>query len=228
MSDAMTDLRNWTPRPAPELQSAQGRFVRIDPVRWPDDAGDLFAAVGGRENAGLWRYIPIGPFWDAAVMSETLAGVAREDFWKTHVIRDVRTGAVLGMASYMRIRPEAGSVEIGCIVYSKALQRTPAATEAMYLMGRYVFALGYRRYEWKCNNANTASKRAAERLGFVFEGVFRQDMVMKGENRDTAWFSIIDTEWPKTKAAFEAWLAPENFDADGAQRVSLANIRAAT
>ena len=223
----MTDLRNWTPRPAPELQSAQGRFVRIDPVRWTDDAGDLFAAIGGRENAGLWRYIPIGPFGDAAVMSETLAGVAREDFWKTHVIRDVRTGAVLGMASYMRIRPEAGSVEIGCIVYSKALQRTPAATEAMYLMARHVFELGYRRYEWKCNNANSASKRAAERLGFVFEGVFRQDMVMKGENRDTAWFSIIDTEWPKTKAAFEAWLAPENFDADGAQRASLANIRAA-
>ena len=222
----MTDLQNWTSRPAPELKAAQGRFVRIDPVRFPADAGDLFAVVGGRENADLWRYIPIGPFDDAETMRDTLAAVAREDVWKTHLIRDARSGAVLGMASYMRIRPEAGSVEVGCIVYSKALQRTPAATEAMYLMARHVFDdLGYRRYEWKCNNANDASKRAAERLGFVFEGVFRQDMVMKGENRDTAWFSIIDGEWPRVKAAFEAWLDPSNFDAEGVQRRSLGDIR---
>lgn len=222
----MTHLQNWTPRHVPELKSAQGRFVRIDPVRFPDDAGDLFAVVGGRENADLWRYIPIGPFDDAETMGETLAVVAQEDFWKTHLVRDVRSDAVLGMASYMRIRPGAGSVEIGCIVYSKALQRTPAATEAMYLMARHVFDdLGYRRYEWKCNDANKASKRAAERLGFVFEGVFRQDMVMKGENRDTAWFSVIDGEWPRVKAAFEAWLDPSNFDAEGVQRRSLADIR---
>ena len=222
----MTDLLNWTPRPVPDLKSAQGRFVRIDPVRFPEDAGDLFAVIGGRENDVLWRYIPIGPFDSADAMSETLAAVAREDFWKIHLIRDRHSGAVLGMASYMRIRPEAGSVEVGYIVYSKTLQRTPAATEAMYLMTRHAFELGYRRYEWKCNNANEPSKRAAVRLGFVLEGIFRQDMVLKGENRDTAWFSIIDKEWPKAKAAFEAWLEPENFRPDGAQRRALADIRA--
>ncbi|VAW07153.1 Acetyltransferase, GNAT family, partial [hydrothermal vent metagenome] len=140
--------------------------------------------------------------------------------------RAVDTGAVLGMASYMRIRPEAGSVEIGCIVFSGALQKTPAATEAMYLMARHIFDdLGYRRYEWKCNDENAASKSAAERLGFQFEGVFRQDMVVKGENRDTAWFSVLDSEWPEVKAGLNAWLAPENFDADGRQRRSLRQCR---
>ena len=222
----MTDLQNWTPRPVPDLKSTQGRFVRIDPARFPEDAGELFAVLGGPQNDALWRHIPIGPFDSAEAMSETLAVVALEDFWKTHLIRDRHSGAVLGTASYMRIRPEAGSVEVGCIVYSKALQRTPAATEAMYLMARHAFELGYRRYEWKCDNANEASKRAAVRLGFAFEGVFRQDMVMKGENRDTAWFSIIDKDWPKAKAAFEAWLAPENFGSDGAQRRGLADMRA--
>ena len=136
---------------------------------------------------------------------------------------------MLGMASYMRIRPEHGSAEVGFVCFSKAMQRTPAATEAMYLMARHLFDdLGYRRYEWKCDNANEKSRRAAERLGFAFEGVFRQDMVMKGRNRDTAWYSMLDTEWPAAKAAFEAWLAPENFDGEGRQRNKLADIRPIT
>ena len=221
----MRNLETWAGCSAPALPPVEGRYARIEPVRWPDDAPRLFAAVGGAEKAGLWRHIPIGPFDDETALQTTLQTVAEEDNWRTHVIRAFDGGA-LGTASYMRIRPEHGSVEVGCIVLSEALQRTRAASEAMYLMARHVFDdLGYRRYEWKCNDANAASKRAAERFGFAFEGVFRQDMVMKGGNRDTAWFSILDSEWPRVKAAFEAWLDPENFDRGGVQRRSLAEIR---
>ncbi len=130
-------------------------------------------------------------------------------------------GAAAGYASFMRMDPANGVIEVGNILLSPALQRTTAATEAMYLMARHVFDLGYRRYEWKCNAANLPSRRAAERLGFTFEGIFRQHMVIKGRNRDTAWFSMLDHEWPDRKAAFEAWLDPANFDADGRQRTAL-------
>lgn len=220
-------LEDWTFRDAPGFECAEGRFVSLNPVNWEADGAALFAVTGGAENADLWRYIPIGPFDDADAMSATFRFVAGQQNWVTYVIRSL-DGAVLGMASYMRNRPEHGSTEVGCIVFSKKLQRTLAATEAMYLMARHVFDdLGYRRYEWKCNDANDASKRAALRLGFVPEGVFRQDMVMKCENRDTAWFSMLDKEWPRAKAAFEAWLDPANFDTEGVQRRSLAEIREA-
>jgi RimJ/RimL family protein N-acetyltransferase len=146
--------------------------------------------------------------------------------WQTHVFRACHTGEMLGMSSYMRIRPEVGSAEVGCVMFSKALQRTPAATEAMFSMARHLFDdLGYRRYEWKCDNDNAASRRAADRLGFVPEGVFRQDLVVKGRNRDTAWFSMLDGEWPRIRSAFEQWLAPENFDSAGQQRRRLREIR---
>ncbi len=224
----MNDLRNWTPRRTPGADGAAGRLVRLDMARWPEDAAALFPVLGGPENAELWRYIYIGPMENPNALAAVMTQMRETEGWRTQVLRDRETGAALGMASYMRNRPAHGSTEVGCIVFSRALQRTRAATEAMYLMARHVFDdLGYRRYEWKCHDANDASKRAAERLGFQFEGVFRQDMVMKGENRDTAWFSIIDAEWPRVKAAFEAWLDPGNFDADGRQRRSLAEIRAA-
>jgi RimJ/RimL family protein N-acetyltransferase len=152
--------------------------------------------------------------------------MSEEHAWQPMIFRGRDSNKVLGTASYMRIRPEAGSAEVGCVVFSKALQRTPAATEAMFLMARHVFDdLGYRRYEWKCDNENAASKNAASRFGFSAEGVFRQDMVVKGKNRDTAWYSIIDDEWPTTRSAFEGWLAPENFDSSGLQRRSLREIR---
>ncbi len=221
------DLNNWGGRPAPHMDSVEGRFCRIDAARFADDGAGLFSVLGGAENDDLWRHIPFGPFETAEALGAGMGFVAETHNWRSYVIRDIATTAPLGMASYMRIRPEAGSAEIGCIVLSKKLQRTPAATEAMYLFAKHIFDdLGYRRYEWKCNNKNEASKRAALRLGFAFEGVFRQDMVVKGENRDTAWFSIIDTEWPRAKSAFENWLAPDNFDADGRQRRSLADFRA--
>ena len=220
------DLSNWQWRPAPALQSVAGNYVRLEPAIFPDAAEELFPVLGGAGNDDLWTYIPVGPFESAEQFGGVMQLVSAQGGWKTQLFRDVKSGAALGMASYMRIRPEAGSAEVGCVVFSKKLQRTPAASEAMYLMARYLFEdLGYRRYEWKCNNANEASKRAAIRLGFTFEGVFRQDMVLKGGNRDTAWYSIIDGEWPKVQAAFEAWLSPDNFDSDGQQRRSLKEFR---
>lgn len=179
-------------------------------------------AIG--RDADLWRHIPIGPFDTAEALAAAFDFAGAALGWRTHVLFVGDRPA--GMASYMRLRPEHGSAEVGCIVYGRPLQKTPAATEAMFIMARHLFDdLGYRRYEWKCDNANAASKRAAERLGFTFEGVFRNDMVMKGRSRDTAWFSITDAEWPRVKAALEAWLAPGNFDAEGRQRRALADFR---
>lgn len=218
---------NWTARPAPALSKTSGRYVSVEPAAFPEAADILFPALGGAHNGDLWTYIPIGPFASAKEFGEAMRRAGDSGGWMTHLFRDAATAAPLGMASYMRIRPEAGSAEVGCVIFSKALQRTPAATEAMYLMARHVFDdLGYRRYEWKCNDANAASKRAAARLGFTFEGVFRQDQVVKGANRDTAWFSLLDREWPAAKGAFERWLAPENFDANGRQRKRLEEFRA--
>ncbi|WDI32444.1 GNAT family protein [Hyphococcus flavus] len=222
------DLSNWQWRAPPDLKPTAGRYVKTEPAQFPDAATELFPVLCSEGDADLWTYIPLGPFETAESFGETMRFVTGQQNWQTHMFRDAATNAPLGMASYMRIRPEAGSVEVGCIVLSKKLQRTAAATEAMYLMARHVFDdLGYRRYEWKCNNDNAASRRAALRLGFTFEGVFRQDMVMKGRNRDTAWYSMLDSEWPAVKAAFESWLASDNFDGGGQQRRSLADIRAA-
>ena len=224
--DCMNSELNWSMRPPPELPVLKGRWVAIEPANFPDAAEALFPLLGGPANADLWTYIPIGPFEQPGQLAAVMQLMHAREGWQTYLFRDAATGEPLGMASYMRIRPAAGSAEVGCVVFSKKLQRTPAATEAMYLMARHIFDdLGYRRYEWKCNNANAASKQAAIRLGFSFEGVFRQDMVMKGKNRDTAWYSIIDGEWPQVKAGFEAWLAPENFDDQGAQRRALKEIR---
>jgi RimJ/RimL family protein N-acetyltransferase len=222
----LNSLVQWLGCAPPGLASVHGAFVQIDVFSPEQDRDGLFAAIGGAGNDALWRYIPFGPCASADELAGAIIFVADAQNWQTHIIRAADTGEVLGMASYMRIRPEAGSAEIGCIVFSKQLQRMPAASEAMFFMARHIFDdLGYRRYEWKCNDENTASKSAAERLGFQFEGVFRQDMVVKGENRDTAWFSILDSEWPRIKAGFEAWLSPENFDDDGSQRRSLRQCR---
>jgi RimJ/RimL family protein N-acetyltransferase len=144
-----------------------------------------------------------------------------------HAIVDPAAGSATGVASYLRIDPNHGSIEVGGINYSPLLQRKPAATEAMYLMMKRAFELGYRRYEWKCDALNAASRLAAERFGFTYEGIFRQHMILKGRNRDTAWFSMIDSEWPRVSAAFEQWLAPTNFDGEGRQKRRLAEIRSA-
>jgi RimJ/RimL family protein N-acetyltransferase len=217
---------DWKPRDAPDFPPASGHFVRVDPLRADRDAEELFGAIAGSENQELWRYIPFGPPESPESLMATLAYGAESQGWQTLVLRGSDSGEMLGMASYMRVRKEAGSAEVGCVVYSKALKRTPAATEAMFFMARHLFDdLGYRRFEWKCDNENAASKSAARRLGFCAEGVFRQDMVVRGQNRDTAWFSMIDSEWPQIRSAFEEWLAESNFDDTGQQRRPLAEFR---
>jgi RimJ/RimL family protein N-acetyltransferase len=196
-----------------------GRFCRIEPLDPERHAASLFDAYREDREGRMWTYLSAGPFDSLDAFKASLASGFMGDDPLCHAILDLRTARAVGTASYLRIDPRAGSIEVGSLTYSPRLQRSPVATEAMYLMMRRVFEeLGYRRYEWKCNALNAASRRAAERLGFTYEGTFRQATVIKRRNRDTAWFSILDGEWPALKQGFEAWLDPENFDADGRQR----------
>jgi len=226
----MTDLSAWTKRPPPGLAALSGERVRLEPLDWGAHATGLFSAVGGTDNAGIWEWMPVGPFLEPDALNAMLADNREREGWKTMVIRRRTDGEVgseiLGMATYMRIREAHGSAEIGCVAFGPKLKRTPEATEAFALMAAHVFDdLGYRRYEWKCNFDNLASKRAAERFGFTFEGVFRNDMVAKGRSRNTAWYSITDAEWPPLKAALGQWLAPGNFGPDGGQMRTLESFR---
>lgn len=219
------DLSNWTPRPTPGLSPLEGQRVRLEPLDAVAHAAGLFDAVGGEPNAALWDWMPVGPFPTPASLIDFLITQHDAERWRSLVIRHAASNDILGMASYMGIREAQGSAEIGCVAFGPRLKRTPEATEALALMAAHVFDLGYRRYEWKCNDANAASKRAAERFGFTFEGVFRNDMVMKGRSRDTTWYSITDAEWPRLHAALGQWLAPANFAADGAQKRTLESLR---
>ena len=223
------NLETWQARPRCGLSALAGYYCRLEPLDWHQHGAGLFKAIGGTENTDLWRYMPVGPFLDASGLEAMLQTVSTPAHgWQTMVIFDDRTNTILGMASYMRIREDHGSAEVGCVAFGPKLQRTSIATEAIYLMAKHLFDdLGYRRFEWKCNEANAASKRAAIRFGFCFEGIFRNDMVMKGANRDTAWYSMIDAEWPTIKAAFKAWLDAGNFDKEGRQKARLEDYRAA-
>jgi RimJ/RimL family protein N-acetyltransferase len=208
----------------PDRTSIEGETVRLEPVDPRHHAEQLFQASDGALE--LWSYLAYGPFESQALFTEWLAQREASKDPIFYAVIDRAAGAARGMTSYMRIEPEHRVIEIGHIWFAPVLQRTRQATEAIYLMARHAFDdLGYRRLEWKCNALNAASSRAAERFGFTFEGIFRQHMIVKGENRDTAWFSIIDGEWPVRRAAFEAWLSPENFDSSGRQRRSLSQIR---
>jgi RimJ/RimL family protein N-acetyltransferase len=222
----MTDLAAFTPRPTPGLTPLQGRRVRLEPFDPARHADGLFTAIGGEANASLWEWMPVGPFLTADALTAFLTSMRdNSERWRTMVIRSEATSGILGSCTYMRIREAHGSAEIGCVAFGPNLRRTPEATEALYLMAAHVFGLGYRRYEWKCNNENLASKRAAERFGFVFEGIFRNDMVTKGRSRDTAWYSITGAEWPRLDEALSRWLAPGNFAPDGAQLRTLESFR---
>lgn len=222
----MNALATWTRRPTPGLVPLAGRLVRLEPFDAAAHGAGLFAAVGGEANADIWEWMPVGPFPTHEALFGFLTAQMAQDGWRTMVIRATATGDVLGMCTYMRIREAHGSAEIGCVAFGPRLKRTAEATEALYLMAAHVFGLGYRRYEWKCNNDNLASKRAAERFGFVFEGIFRNDMVTKGRSRDTAWYSITDADWPGIASALSSWLASSNFAAeDGAQRRTLESFR---
>lgn len=203
-------------RPGPVVLS--GRFGRVEKLQ-AAHAADLWRGVAGHD--ALWTYMGYGPFAQADAFAAWVPERAALADPYAYAIIDAQERAV-GIATLMEIRPAMRVIEVGHIVYTPALQRTPLATEAQYLLARYVFeTLGYRRYEWKCNALNAPSRHAAERYGFRFEGVFRQHMIVKGRNRDTAWYSLLDAEWPARKRAFERWLAPENFDAAGQQRSRL-------
>ena len=223
MPELGTELPDWTPPPWPGPMALEGRYARLEPLA-PGHAAALHAA--NRADDAIWDYLPYGPFASEpayAAWVERMAGKADPLFF---AVIDRERGAPGGVASLLRIAPEAGSIEVGHICYAPALQRTRAASEAIFLFADWVFREGYRRFEWKCNALNRASRRAAERFGFSFEGVFRNHMVVKGRNRDTAWFAMTDDDWTGLKPAWEAWLDPANFDADGRQRRRLGELTA--
>ena len=214
-----------SPATRPGRTTLQGRLVTLVPLD-PVAHGDaLFEATRGEAGDRLWLYLFEGPFPDRADFDAHLRRMAASEDPLFLAITDRASGQSVGYASYMRIEPAHRVIEVGSILYTPRLQRTPHATEAMYLMARHVFEdLGYRRYEWKCNALNAPSRKAAFRFGFTFEGIFRQHMIVKGRNRDTAWFSMLDSEWPARKANFERWLDPSNFGPDGRQKTSLAAL----
>ena len=217
-------LPDWTPRSLPPTTAMYGRYCRVEPIR-PAHAEQLFDANGDDKDGRNFTYLFVDP---PAGIDEYRAWVEKMSVSKDpmmHAIINLDSGEAVGVGSFMRIDPNFGVIEIGNINFSPRLQRTRAATEAMFLMMRRAFdELGYRRYEWKCDSLNAPSRAAAARYGFTFEGVFRQAVVYKNRSRDTAWFSIIDSEWPQVKSAFEHWLDPENFDAQGQQRESLGTL----
>jgi RimJ/RimL family protein N-acetyltransferase len=208
-----------SPAKLPQRKRLDGQFATVVPLDPASHAQALWEGIKGEENEGLWAYLPSGPFTERRDFDAYLMARATAEDSLSFAILDNVSARAAGLAALMRIEPGHRCIEVGNILYTPALQRTRAATEAMYLMARHVFEeLGYRRYEWKCNALNEASRRAALRLGFSFEGVFRQHMIVKGRNRDTAWFSMLDCEWPVRKAGFERWLDASNFDAAGRQR----------
>jgi RimJ/RimL family protein N-acetyltransferase len=215
----------WTARPRPPRTPMIGRHARVEPLDPDRHAADLHAANLTDKESRIWTYLAYGPFAELEDYRAWMKSTALGEDPLFHAVVDLATGRAAGVASYLRIDPPVGVIEVGHINYSPLLQKTRAATEAMYLMMARVFdELGYRRYEWKCDALNGPSRAAAERLGFTYEGIFRQATIYKGRNRDTAWYSITDREWPTVKRAFERWLDPANFDADGRQRQSLSAL----
>jgi RimJ/RimL family protein N-acetyltransferase len=219
-------LSGWTPPRRPARISLVGQQCRLEPVTSDRHAAQLFAAFDEVPNDSLWTYLPYGPFANLAEYSTWVDRAASGDDPLFFAVVDCQSDQALGIASYLRVDPANGSVEVGHIAYSPRLRQTRAATEAMFLLMRNAFALGYRRYEWKCDSLNARSRAAALRLGFSFEGIFRQATIYKGRNRDTAWYAAIDAEWPALRQAFETWLADDNFDHRGMQRTRLSDLTA--
>ena len=216
----------WTPPPRPARDAMSGAYCRLEPLDAARHAADLFEANRRDADGRMWTYLAYGPFDTLDAYRSWAERMAASDDPLFFAVVDTASGRAAGVASYLRIDPPNGAIEVGHIAYSPALQRTRASTEAMYLMMRRAFTLGYRRYEWKCDALNASSRAAAERLGFSFEGIFRQATVYKGRNRDTAWYAAIDRDWPRLERVFTRWLEPENFDDDGRQRARLEDLRA--
>jgi RimJ/RimL family protein N-acetyltransferase len=221
------DLKNWQPRPRPERKVLEGRYIRLEPLSADQHGDGLFEASSVADADRRFRYLFDYPPETRADFQPWLDKAEASEDPLFFAVIDKASGKVAGRQTLMRIDPAFGVIEIGNIYWGPLISQKPAATEAQFLFAKYAFDLGYRRYEWKCNNANEPSKRAAERFGFQFEGVFRQHLVVKGENRDTAWYSIIDKEWPLVRRAYDEWLDPSNFDAEGGQKRRLEDIRAA-
>jgi RimJ/RimL family protein N-acetyltransferase len=213
----------WSPPPVPDAVTVlDGAYCRLEPLTAERHAALLFRTFDGHDH--VWDYMPYGPFSSSAQYHRWVRDTESDPSVQFYAILNTDSGAFEGVASFLRINPQSGSIEVGHINFSPALQRTRAGTEAIYNMMLWAFDAGYRRFEWKCDALNYRSRRAAQRLGFSFEGVFRQATVVKGRNRDTAWFAMIDREWPALKEAFGAWLSPSNFDQCGTQIESLADL----
>jgi RimJ/RimL family protein N-acetyltransferase len=216
---------DWQAPPIPTDEVMHGHYCRLEPLDVTKHAEQLFAANALDVPGTNWTYLPYGPFESFEDYRAWLDQQTRSSDPLFFAIVDRASNEATGLASYLRITPTSGSIEVGHLHFSPKLQRTVAATEAMYMMMRRAFELGYRRYEWKCNALNEPSCQAALRLGLSFEGIFRQATVSKGRNRDTAWYAAIDKDWPTLRCSFEQWLSPSNFDAQGNQRVSLSSLR---
>jgi RimJ/RimL family protein N-acetyltransferase len=214
-------LEGWTPPSWPPRDPMEGHFCRVEALDRDQHTADLFDANAQDTEHRIWTYLPYGPFDNLADYTTWMRETCLASDPMFHAIIDIKTAKAVGVASYLRIDPANGSIEVGHINFSPRLQRTPAATEAMYLMMKRAFELGYRRYEWKCDALNASSRAAAQRLGLSFEGVFRQATTYKGRNRDTAWYAAIDQEWPDLDNAFSRWLDPANFNKNGKQRTRL-------
>lgn len=218
----------WTARPRPPRTAMTGQRCRVEAIDPDRHAAALHEANSRDAEGRIWTYLPYGPFETLERYRDWLVASCLGDDPLFHAIIDTATGKAVGIASYLRIDPAGGAIEVGHINYAPPLQKTVAATEAMYLMMARAFdELGYRRYEWKCDALNAPSRAAAERLGFRYEGLFRQATIYKARNRDTAWYAITDREWPGVKAGFQAWLAPGNFDGAGRQRARLSDLMTA-
>lgn len=218
-------LAHWTPRAQPPRTALTGRYCRVEPVDVERHAHDLYEAYRSAPDGRDWTYMSAGPFETFDAYWDYLSRAAASADPLHHAVIDGESGKAVGTLALMRIDAANGVIEVGHVAYSPRMQRTPAGTEAQFLLMRRVFdELGYRRYEWKCDHLNAPSRRAALRYGFQFEGIFRQAVIYKGRSRDTAWFSMLDSEWPRIRAGFEQWLAPDNFDAEGRQRVRLAEL----
>jgi len=230
MSDSAPDLplgpvTYGRPAKRPKKTVMRGRVADLVPIDPKAHGDSLFELTGGRENKWVWTYLFFGPLVGRREFGRYMRQLAGSDDPLCYAIVDRSSSRAVGWVCYMRIDPTNRVIEVGNVVFSLELRRTTGATEAIYLMARNAFEkLGYRRFEWKCNSLNAASRRAGLRFGFTFEGVFRQHMIVKGRSRDTAWFSMLDTEWPKRKAMFENWLRPSNFDKEGRQKTSLSAL----
>jgi RimJ/RimL family protein N-acetyltransferase len=218
-------VENWIPCQKPAKTILQGRYCILEPIEIDKHAIKLFNALSIDNQGASWTYLPYGPFDTRNDFKDWLAKTMSDNDALLYAILDVKTQEPIGISGYLRMNPEHGVIEIGHLHFSALLKQTSLATEAIYLMLRLAFdKYGYRRCEWKCNDLNEPSRRAAERFGFTFEGIFRQNYVFKNRNRDTAWFSVIDSEWPILKEKFEKWLNPDNFEANGKQILKLAQI----